>query len=153
MESTYTLSIVLHGPGTDPNNRSHWTLALHRPPSPLATVLQVNVLDLASLTYASTTRNGEVLLPASAEGRVEVGTLDMAGYIAVKRVVEGVQAPNNGKDRCQDWVLDYIVALEVEGVVAEGTSEWVGGLVGRSAVEVEKEVGDRWVRRAESEGS
>ena len=153
MESKYTLSIVVHGLGTDPNNRSHWQLALHKPPSPLATVLQVLLLDLASLTYSFDARTGEVLLPESAEGRVEIGTLDMAAYVAVKRVVEGVKVPNNGRDRCQDWVLDCIVALEVEGLVDEGTSEWIGGLVGRSAAEVKKEAGERWVRKARSESS
>jgi hypothetical protein len=145
METPYTLSIVVHGPGTDPDNRSHWTLAFHRPPSDLATVLQVLVVDLASLTYIFDARTGEVLLPPSAEGRVEIGVLDMAGYAAARRVVESVDAPGNGKDRCQDWVLDCVVALEVDGLVGEGVSEWVGKLVGRSAVEVEREAGKRWV--------
>jgi hypothetical protein len=61
------------------------------------------------------------------------------------KIISEEPAPRNGRDRCQDWVCNCVIALEVEEVVEAGTSEWVSGLVGLPAESVRSRTGARWV--------
>lgn len=63
-----------------------------------------------------------------------------------KRIIEGEPPPKNGKDRCQDWTLNCVVALEVAEILEPGCAEVVGDSVGRSAGDVRARTGDRWVQ-------
>ena len=49
--ATHVLSIVVSGPGTDPNHRSHWAFAIHETNSEFGHILDVNVIDLQRLIY------------------------------------------------------------------------------------------------------
>lgn len=142
---SHKLSVVVDGPGDDPNHRSHWAFALHPPNSPLGTLLQVTVLDLNKLIYGFDKRRGVEIQSKCSEGYFNVATLPQEQYNRAEQIISQEPAPNNGKDRCQDWVQNCIIALEVEGVVPPGTSEWVEGLVGQPATVVASMVKDRWV--------
>lgn len=48
----------------------------------------------------------------------------------------------DGKRGCQDWVLDVLVSLEVEGLVGEGTAGVWGALVGKDVEAVRGVVGE-----------
>ena len=47
------------------------------------------------------------------------------------------------QDLCQDWTLEYVIALEAEELLPAGTSGWVAGMVGKPSKDVAA-VGERW---------
>ena len=47
----FSLSIVVDGPGTDLNHRSHWTFAIHHNAAETGIIMQVQVTDLSKLIY------------------------------------------------------------------------------------------------------
>lgn len=141
----YNLSIIVEGPGLDSQNRSHWALALHTPNSPLCTLLQVLVIDLNKLIYSFDKRSGADIQSKSSEGYFTIASLPPESYARAVHIISSEPAPNNGRDRCQDWVLNCVMALEIEEIIEAGTSEWLGGLVGQSAATVEGKAGARWV--------
>ncbi|KAF2273263.1 uncharacterized protein EI97DRAFT_346634, partial [Westerdykella ornata] len=152
--ATYTLAILITGRGDAPPHRSHWSFTLFPslPPSPptlhLATLLEVTPLSLTPLIYTFSKRTGADILPLVSEGYV-VLTCCLTREEAKKAegVIEKEKAPRNGTDRCQEWVVDCVVGLEVEGLVADGVSALVGSCVGKTSEEVERDVGWRWVGR------
>ena len=67
--STLALSIVVYGPGTDANHRSHWAIALHRSHLQTGTILHVWPIDLSRLIYQLEIRNNTALDSQSPEGK------------------------------------------------------------------------------------
>jgi hypothetical protein len=108
-------------------------------------LLQVSLIDRDRLWYQFDRRDGITILSPSSEGRFQVATVPRTRYTQAVSLIEKEPAPRNGRDRCQDWTLNCIVALEVEELVPPGTSAWVGGLVGRSAMELAQTLAGRWV--------
>jgi hypothetical protein len=53
-----------------------------------------------------------------------------------------VPPPHGGTDNCQNWVADALVALEVEEIVAEGTTEVWAGRVAGLTLDIKRNVGD-----------
>lgn len=145
---SFSLSVIVDGPGNDPNHRSHWAFALHDPASQYGDLLQVTVLDLDRLIYAFDKRKGVEIQSRSAEGYFTIASLAREEYRRADKIISDEPAPRNGKDRCQDWVQNCVLALEIERLVADGTSEWLGGLVGQPAATVARKAGGRWVRNA-----
>ncbi|KAF2248946.1 hypothetical protein BU26DRAFT_519123 [Trematosphaeria pertusa] len=143
---SYNLSVIVYGPGDDPNHRSHWAFAFHAPGSSVGNILHVTLLDLNKLVYAFEKRKGVEVQSKSSEGYFTIATLSLEQYQRADRIISQEPAPNNGKDRCQDWVQNCIIALEVEEIVPPGTSEWLGGLVAQPAATVASKTGSRWVR-------
>ncbi|KAF2661331.1 hypothetical protein K491DRAFT_449648 [Lophiostoma macrostomum CBS 122681] len=143
---SYYLSVIVDGPGDDPNHRSHWAFALHAPGSSVGNLLQVNLLDLNRLVYSFDKRKDVKVQSESSEGYFSIATLSLEQYQRADQIISQEPAPNNGRDRCQDWVQNCIIALEVEEMVPSGTSEWLGGLVGQPAATVASKTGSRWVR-------
>ncbi|KAF2268696.1 hypothetical protein CC78DRAFT_350808 [Lojkania enalia] len=143
---SYTISIVVHGPGDDPNHRSHWSFALYRDNSVIGNVLHVVLLDLNKLIYGFDKRTGVSYHSRSSEGIFTVANLTHSQYLQADRIISQEPPPRNGKDRCQDWAYNCIIALEVEEIVPSGTSQWISGLVGQPAAVVEKMTGSRWKR-------
>ncbi|KAF2171472.1 hypothetical protein M409DRAFT_18589 [Zasmidium cellare ATCC 36951] len=142
--SEFILSIVVYGPGTDPNHRSHWTLAIHRRNDEYGVLLHVNVIDLSRLIYQFDIRRDVLLHSRSSEGSFVVAQL---GQNTIRRVIALISeepAPRDGVERCQDWVLRAMISLEAEEIVPAGTSEWVSRLIGHSAEEVARAVSTRW---------
>jgi len=142
--ATYCLSIAVYGPGDDPNNRSHWAIFLHAPTGSVGHMLHVSLIDRDRLWYQFDPRNDYDIFSPSSEGCFLVATLTLSQYQQAYQIISQEPAPANGTDRCQDWVLACIIALEVEEIVPPGTSEWVGALVGRTAADVAAITGDRW---------
>jgi hypothetical protein len=82
----------------------------------------------------------------SSEGYFIIATLSLEQYQRADQIISEEPAPNKGRDRCQDWVQNCIISLEVEEIVPPGTSEWLEGLVGQPAATVASKAGSRWVR-------
>jgi hypothetical protein len=144
--TTKSLSLLVTGPGLSPQHRSHWSLALHFPDQTIGRVYQVSLVSLSHLLYIFDVRDGVDIRPVGSEGSFELASgLDWEAARRVEQVVRGEEAPRDGVERCQDWVLRVVVGLEVEGLVESGTAEMVGGCVGRSAREVRERVGGKWV--------
>ncbi|EGX48058.1 hypothetical protein TWF173_003782 [Orbilia oligospora] len=143
--SNYQLSIVIYGPGTDPNNRSHWALALHREGEIHGDLFQVLLVDRDRLWYQFDKRTGVEILDKSSEGCVTVATISVGHRRHAKRIMSTEPVPMDGLKRCQDWVADCIVTLEIEEIVEAGTSHFVQRLIGLPASSVAEEVGpERW---------
>ncbi|EMD92018.1 hypothetical protein COCC4DRAFT_63423 [Bipolaris maydis ATCC 48331] len=143
--STYTLSVVVHGEGDDPNNRCHWSFVFHRAGADRGNLLQVLLIDLDRLWYQLDRRDGVTILSASSEGCFQVATFSANQYAQVHSIISKEPAPRNGRDRCQDWTVNCIIALEAEELVLPGTSDCVSGLVGKSVTSLAQSLGGRWV--------
>lgn len=144
--STLALSIVVYGPGTDANNRSHWAIALHRSHLQTGTILQVWPIDLSRLIYQLEIRSNTALDSQGPEAFFTVTNIAPEDTKRVLKTISQEPAPSDGVERCQDWVLRAIIALEAEEVVPPGTSSWVSGLIRRAAEELAQAVGSRWTR-------
>jgi hypothetical protein len=151
--TTKSLSLLITGPGLSPQHRSHWSLALHSPASTIGRIYQVSVISLSHLLYIFDVRDGVDIRPQGSEGSFELASgLDWEKARRVEEVIREEEAPRDGRERCQDWVLRVVVGLEVEGLVESGTAERVAGCVGRSAAEVRGVVGGAWVETGDSGG-
>jgi hypothetical protein len=143
--ATYTLSIVVYGEGDDPNNRSHWSIVFHDAGSDRGNLLQVSLIDRDRLWYEFDRRDGVTILSPSSEGCFRVATLSASQYSQATYIIGKEAPPRNGRDRCQDWTMNCIIALEAGELVPPGTSEWVSRFVGKSATELAQSLGNRWV--------
>lgn len=142
---THELSITVFGPGTDPRYRSHWGFMIHRMGDTYGELLHTKVLDLDRLWYQFEERSGASVISQQSEGRFKIATLSDGMRSKVKKVICAEPPPRDGQKRCQDWVLDVIVSLEVEELVDAGLSNQVQGLVGKSAKDLAAAVGSAWV--------
>jgi hypothetical protein len=78
--ATYTLSIAVHGLGTDPNNRSHWAFFLHQLNNPRGHMLQVLLIDQDRLWYQFDTRSAVQILSPDCDGYFTIADLDISQY-------------------------------------------------------------------------
>lgn len=120
--STTAVSIVVYDPGTDANHRSHWDVALHRPHLQTGTILHFWPIDLSRLIYQLEIQSNTALGSQNPESFFTVANIAPED---TKRVVETISqepAPSDGVERCQDWVLRAVIALEAEEIVLPETS-------------------------------
>jgi hypothetical protein len=82
------------------------------------------------------------------DGSFVVASLTQEQVKAAEKVTREEQAPIDGSERCQDWVLRTIISLEAEELVPPGTATWIEGLVGKSDEALAQAVGQRWTRTA-----
>jgi hypothetical protein len=139
------LSIVVYGPGEDPQHRSHWAFAIHKPDAIIGHVLHVSLLNLERLIYQFEIRKGVMVRSISSEGSFSVARLTPGQAGQASNIISEEPAPRDGVERCQDWVLRAVISLEAEEIVPAGTSERIGNLVGQSANNVAGVVGDKWI--------
>lgn len=66
-------------------------------------------------------------------------------YIKSQDLILEEMPPINGKDQCQDWLLNCVVGMEVEGVINDGTAEFIGVCVGLNTKGVKQRARARWV--------
>jgi hypothetical protein len=142
---SYELSIVVYGPGTDPRYRSDWGFMIHRTGDDYGELLHTSLIDLDRLWYQFEDRSGAPLVSQQSEGRFQTATLEDGKRIEAKRIISEEPPPRDGKKRCQDWVLDVVISLEVGEIVDAGLSNRVEGLVGKSAEDLAAAVGSAWV--------
>ncbi|KAJ0415259.1 hypothetical protein BJY00DRAFT_318020 [Aspergillus carlsbadensis] len=141
---TYTLSIFLFGPGgPDP---AHWGFTIHSAPNDWGTLLHVRMIDDRLNIFQYEHRNPHVLTDQDAWGLCPLVTLTAAERLKVVTILENeVRVPRGGADNCQNWVVDGLVALEVEGVVADGTTSlWAGRVAGLTS-DIKRDVRERWI--------
>ncbi|EMD85655.1 hypothetical protein COCHEDRAFT_1161076 [Bipolaris maydis C5] len=78
------------------------------------------------------------------EGRVLLGYIESTKYNQAIDIISKEPAPRNNKDRCQDWTLECVIALEAEELLPAGTSGWLAEIVGKPSKDVAAVVGERW---------
>lgn len=144
--ANYVLSIVVYGPGTDANHRSHWAFAIHQKTAESGVLLHVQLIDLRKLIYQYDERRGVDVRSRSSEGSFAVASLTNEQVQQAVKIIREESAPKDGVERCQDWVLRAIISLEAEEIVPPGTSASIEALVGQAATAVARAAGDRWVR-------
>ncbi|ORY14749.1 hypothetical protein BCR34DRAFT_211001 [Clohesyomyces aquaticus] len=131
--------------GDDPNNRCHWSFVFHDAGAEIGNLFQVLVIDLDRLCYQFDRRDGVDILNPTSEGRFEVVTIRASRYRHATAILKKEPSPWNGTDRCQDWTVNCLIALEVEEMIPPGTAQWVNELVGKSATELAHVLGCRWI--------
>ncbi|KAL2870832.1 uncharacterized protein BJX67DRAFT_249891 [Aspergillus lucknowensis] len=141
---TYELLVEVCGPGLSPQSRSHWGFAIREPGASFGDLLHVQVIDLKSLWYQFDAREGIDLATMQAEGMAKINDLTADQRRRVVSIIRAEAAPRDGKRRCQEWVVDALVSLEVEELVPDGTAEFWSGLVGKGAGEVRRATGTNW---------
>ena len=83
--STYTLYIIIEGPGDSEIHRSHWSFAFLRPNTSIALVYQVLLLDETRLIYQLDKRDGVPFPVVGSEGAVKIGEMDGTKYVRPKQ--------------------------------------------------------------------
>ena len=146
--ASYSLSIIVDGPGTDANHRSHWTFAIHHNAAETGIIMQVQVIDLDKLIYQFDERRGVDIRSKGSEGSFSVASLTNEQMQQAVRIIREEPAPRDGVERCQDWVLRTVITLEAEEVVPPGASAEIETLIGRTATAVAQQVGERWIDTA-----
>ena len=141
----YSLSVVVDGPGTDANHRSHWTFAIHHNAAETGIIMQVQVIDLDKLVYQFDERRGVEIRSKGSEGSFAVASLTHEQMQQAVRIIRKEPAPRDGLERCQDWVLRTIISLEAEEIVPPGASAEIETLIGKTATAVAQQVGERWI--------
>lgn len=96
MATDYVLSIVIYGPGTDPNHRSHWAFAIHRKTAESGVLLHVQLIDLSKLIYQYDERRGVDVRSRSSEGSFAVAPLTNEQVQQAVKIIREEQAPNDG---------------------------------------------------------
>ncbi|KAL4932675.1 uncharacterized protein BDV17DRAFT_287617 [Aspergillus undulatus] len=147
--TTHELYIPIAGPGLTPQSRSHWSFLLRKPGATYGDLLHVQVIDLTKLWYQFDAREGIDLSSSSlqAEGMVKIADLTGEQRRRVIATIRNEAAPRDGKRRCQEWVVDALVSLEVEELVPGGTAERWSSFVGWRAGDVKGVMGQegKWV--------
>jgi len=146
--SSHSLSIVVDGPGTDANHRSHWSFAIHHDNADNGIVMQVQVIDLSKLIYQFDERSGVEFRSKGSEGSFTVAPLKQEQVRQAVKIIREEPAPKDGVERCQDWVLRTIISLEAEEVVPPGASAEIETLVRKTAAVVARQVGASWIDTA-----
>jgi hypothetical protein len=146
--SSHSLSIVVDGPGTDANHRSHWSFAIHHDNADNGIVMQVQVIDLSKLIYQFDKRSGVEFRSKGSEGSTKVESLTQEQVRKAVKIIREEPAPKDGVERCQDWVLRTIISLEAEEIVPPGASAGIEELVGETAAAVAQQVDERWIDTA-----
>ena len=146
--ASYSLSIVVDGPGTDANHRSHWTFAIHHNAAETGTIMQVQVIDLSKLIYQFDERSGVDIRSKGSEGSFTVASLTHEQMRQAVKIIREEPAPRDGVERCQDWALRTVISLEAEEVVPPGASAEIETLIGKTAAAVAQQLGGRWVDTA-----
>ena len=143
--STYHLSIVVYGPGEDPNYPSRWALVFHHPHASEGNMLQVIEADHSRQWYQLDRQNQVPIFSPYAEGRFSVASFSPLQYSRSHALISDEPPPANGRDGPQDWVLNCLVSLETEELVPPGRSEWLSALLGLSAKDLAISLGAVWI--------
>jgi len=146
--ASHSLPIVVDGPGTDANHRSHWAFAIHHNAADDGTLMQVQVIDLTKLIYQFDERTGVDIRSKGSEGSFIVASLTQEQARRAVKIIREEPAPKDGVERCQDSVLRTIISLEAEELVCPDTSLEIEVLVGKPANAVAQLVTDRWIDTA-----
>ncbi|KAK1141561.1 hypothetical protein N8T08_008976 [Aspergillus melleus] len=140
----YELSIQVFGTGEDPRHRSHWGFVIHKPSALVGDLYHVKVIDLDKLWYQFEPRTSTPLRTMQAVGKVKLGDLSEKQRQDAIQVITSSPAPRDGRKRCQDWVIDTLVSLEVDELVPHGTCHFWNEMVGKSARAVQATPGVNW---------
>ncbi|KAI9925357.1 hypothetical protein MW887_006285 [Aspergillus wentii] len=132
----YRLSIQISGPGEDPIHRSHWAFMIYKPHEDFGDLFDVKLIDLDKLWYQPDHRIGTSIIHERPIGMCKIANLDVPQRLRVIEVIKAEEAPRDGKRRCQDWVFDALISLEVEELVETGTAEKWKARIGKSAREL-----------------
>ncbi|KAJ5595475.1 uncharacterized protein N7459_001683 [Penicillium hispanicum] len=142
--TTYDLSIEIFGLGEDPKHRSHWGFVIHQPSQHFGDLLHVKLIDLDRLWYEFESRMGTPLATMQAVGKVKIASLNAHQRQEAIKVIGSEKAPRDGKKKCQDWVYDTLLSLEVNELVPDGTCQFWKAMVGKPARAVEQAAGANW---------
>ncbi|KAJ5462762.1 hypothetical protein N7475_007706 [Penicillium sp. IBT 31633x] len=141
----FNLSIEVFGPGDTPPHRSHWGFMINRPGNlEFGDLLQVQVIDAQRLWYGFAPRYATKIVDQAAVGMCKIAELTSQQRHEAIRVIEKEAAPRNGTSRCQDWVFDALLSLEIDELVPSGTSEFWKGMIGKPARDVAVACGTQW---------
>ncbi|KAA8645113.1 uncharacterized protein ATNIH1004_009330 [Aspergillus tanneri] len=140
----FYLCVEAFGNGEDPNHRCHWGFLLHHSQEDFGDLYEVQLIDLKKLWYQANCREATTIRDPQAVGMCKIAVLDAKSRYAAIRVIKDEPAPRDGKRRCQDWTVDVLISLEAEELVASGTAERWGRLVGMTAKELAVDSGDNW---------
>ena len=145
----FMLSIVVDGPGTDVNYRSHWAFVLHKTDEDRGLLLHVSPIDLSRLIYQFDRRSDVIIRTRSSEGSFALANIAPQDVKRTTEIISQEPAPTDGVERCRDWVLRTVISLEAEELIPPGSSDWISRLVGESAQLVAQATGSRWTRTEE----
>ncbi|KAL5340000.1 hypothetical protein BJX70DRAFT_137663 [Aspergillus crustosus] len=140
----YRLSIAIFGPGT--SEPAHWGFVIHQPYATFGDLLHVRVIDVPSNIFQFEPRIRHLLESQGAWGLCKLADLNREQRSKVASILEKeVPTPRGGTKNCQDWVIDGLVALEVEELVAAGTAEIWSARVGKTTIFIRGEIGGDWI--------
>lgn len=129
--STYSLSIAVDGPVADANHRSRWAFAIHHNTADTSTLMQVQTINLEKLIYRFDERRAVNIRSKGSEGSFQVASLTQVQVRQVVDIIRDEPAPEDGTERCQDWVLRASISLKAGEILPSGASAEIETLMGR----------------------
>lgn len=90
-------------------------------------------------------RSGHGLESQNAWGLCKISSLDNAQRSKVISTLSSEKPPSGGAKDCQDWVIDALVALEVEDLVPGGTAQNWSSRTSKQTNAIKNEVGVNWM--------
>ncbi|KAL4735200.1 hypothetical protein BDV11DRAFT_38724 [Aspergillus similis] len=129
MTPTHELYIPISGLGLTPASCSHWSFFLRTPGASYGDLLHIQPISLSPLWFQFDAREGIDISSLQAEGMVKIADLTPEQRRLAVKIIRSEPAPRDGKRRCQEWVVDVLVSLEVEELVSPGTAGFWGGLL------------------------
>ncbi|KAL4964896.1 uncharacterized protein BDV14DRAFT_64017 [Aspergillus stella-maris] len=138
----YQLSISIHGPGTV--ERAHWGFVIHQPPNIIGDLLHVLEIDRSTNWFEFETRDAHDITSQDAWSLAKIANINQSQRSAVAAVLENEAPPRGGTKRCQDWVVDALISLEVDELVKGGTSQDWARRIGMATSEIKRQVGVDW---------
>ncbi|KAL4817634.1 hypothetical protein BDW67DRAFT_160029 [Aspergillus spinulosporus] len=136
MTPTHELYIPISGLGLTPTSCSHWSFFLRTSGASYGDLLHIQPISLSPLWFQFDAREGIDISSLQAEGMVKIADLTPEQRRQVVKIIRSEPAPRDGKRRCQEWVVDVLVSLEVEELVSPGTAGVWGGLLGMPARQI-----------------
>lgn len=138
----YQLSVGIFGPGI--SERAHWGFIAHQPPNRFGELLHVRVIDAPANRFIFENRSGHALGSQNAWGLCKIAPLDDIQRSKATSILSSEKPPNGGTNDCQNWLLDGLVSLEVDGLVSDGTAQVWKSRIGKQTAVIKNEAGVNW---------
>ncbi|KAI9933097.1 hypothetical protein ASPWEDRAFT_42851 [Aspergillus wentii DTO 134E9] len=137
---SFQLSIAIFGSGI--SEPAHWGFCIHIPGEMEGELLHVRVIDVRLNIFQFEPRIPHDLESQTAFGLCKLRNLNSAERSKVASILAQEPAPRGGKENCQNWVVDALVALEVEELVPDGTADIWNSRIGKESDDIKADVED-----------
>lgn len=132
--------------GDNPSVPSAWEFLIRGPDNFGAPLHGESGKGEGLLTCQFDSQGGSEIKRVVPKGRVKLATLTATQLQGAREIIGSVEGPKpGGVKEYQNWVYNRVMALQNEGIVEYGTSDFVRSLIGMPAKEVAEAAKEKWI--------